>query len=128
MQRAKIGDAIDAEDHRFAVDNELLVSVLQRRLDDPRIALGPVVAAPRDQPHAIAVALDPQAATVIPALVATLSSQLKNRLWHSSHGILRRYQLECEPELRINRNSCNNKIRWSRGQITSDATEMEIIE
>ena len=37
VQRVEIGDAIDAEDHRLAVDNELLVSVLQRGLDDPGI-------------------------------------------------------------------------------------------
>ena len=69
MQRVEIGDAVDAEHDRFAVDNELLVFVLQRRLDDPRIALAPVITAARDQPHAIAVALDPQAVAVILDLV-----------------------------------------------------------
>jgi len=53
---------------------------------------------------------------------------LKNRLWYFRHGILRLRQLECEPQLRINRNGCNNKIRVVAGAITSDATEMEIIE
>ena len=36
---------------------------------DPWIALGPVIAAARDQPHAIAVALDPQAVAVVLDLV-----------------------------------------------------------
>jgi hypothetical protein len=35
MQSVEIGDAVDAKDHRFAIDDELLVSVLQRGLDDP---------------------------------------------------------------------------------------------
>ena len=39
MQRVEIGDAIDAEDDRFTIDDELPVSVLQRGLYDPGIAL-----------------------------------------------------------------------------------------
>jgi hypothetical protein len=39
VQCVEIGDAVHAKDHRFAVDDELLVPVLQRGLDDPRIAL-----------------------------------------------------------------------------------------
>jgi len=69
VQRVEIGDAVDAEHDRFAVDDELLVSVLQRGLDDPGIALAPVITAARDQPHAIAVALDPQPVAVILDLV-----------------------------------------------------------
>src|SRR5262249_728631 len=69
MERVEIGDPVDAEHDRFAVDYELLVSVLQRGLDDPGITLAPVIAAARDQPHAIAVALDPQAIAVILDLV-----------------------------------------------------------
>jgi hypothetical protein len=61
MQRVEIGDAVDAKDDRLAADNELLVPVFQRRLDDSGIALAPVITAVRDQPHAIAVVLDPQA-------------------------------------------------------------------
>jgi hypothetical protein len=69
MQRVEIGDAVDGKDDGLAIDDELLVSVLQRRLDDPRIALSPIVSAARDQTHAIAVALDPQAVAVIFDLV-----------------------------------------------------------
>jgi len=57
VQVVEVGDAVNAEHDRFAVDDELLDAVLARRLGDPRIALGPVIAAPRDQPDAIAVAL-----------------------------------------------------------------------
>ena len=39
----EIGDAIDAKDDLLAVDDELLVPVLQRSLDDPGVAIGPVV-------------------------------------------------------------------------------------
>jgi hypothetical protein len=41
VQGVEIGDAIDPEQHRLAIDHELLISVLQRGLDDPREAAGP---------------------------------------------------------------------------------------
>ena len=43
----------DTQDHRLAIDHELTVPFLQRALDDPREATGPVVG---EQAHAIAVA------------------------------------------------------------------------
>ena len=61
MQGVQIGDAVNAENDGLAIDDELLVSVFQRRLDDPGIALRPIVAAVRDQTDAISVALDSQA-------------------------------------------------------------------
>jgi hypothetical protein len=36
VQRVEVGDAVDAEHHRLAVDHELLKSILQGRLDNPR--------------------------------------------------------------------------------------------
>ena len=45
VQRVEVGDAVDAEHHRLAVDHEPLESI-QRRLDDPRITIGPVVTTP----------------------------------------------------------------------------------
>ena len=45
VQSVEIGNAVDAEHGGFAVDDELLVSVLQRGLDDPGIALAPVITA-----------------------------------------------------------------------------------
>jgi len=45
VQGVEVGDAIDAEHHGLAADDELLVAVLQRTLDDPRIPCSPVVAA-----------------------------------------------------------------------------------
>jgi hypothetical protein len=53
----------------MAIDHELVVAVLQRRLDDPRIAVGPVVAALGDQAHPVAVAFQPQAVAIIFHLV-----------------------------------------------------------
>ena len=72
MQLIEIGDAVNAEDDGLAIDDELLVAVFQRGLDDPGIAFGPVVSAARDQPHAIAVALDAQAVAVIFDLVESI--------------------------------------------------------
>jgi hypothetical protein len=39
MQRIEVGDAVDAEHHGLAVDHELIVPVVQRRFDNPRIAV-----------------------------------------------------------------------------------------
>jgi hypothetical protein len=51
VQAFEIGDAVDAEHHGFAADDELPMPVLQRGLDDPRQATGPVVAAARNEPR-----------------------------------------------------------------------------
>jgi len=69
MQGVEIGDAVSAKHHGLAVNDELLVPVLQCRLDDPGKSLRPVVTAPRNQPNAIAAALDSQAVAVILDLV-----------------------------------------------------------
>ena len=69
MQGVEIGDAVSAKHHGLAVNDELLVPVLQCRLDDPGKSLRPVVTAPPNQPNAIAVALDAQAVAVILDLV-----------------------------------------------------------
>src|SRR5215470_3864088 len=60
-QCVEIGDAVDAKDDGLAVDDELLVPVLQGAFDDPGKAAGPVIAALSDQPDAIAVTLDAKA-------------------------------------------------------------------
>ena len=65
MQSIKIGDAINAQDHCFAVDHKLLDAVLQGGLGNPGIALGLVITAPGDQPHPIAVTLDADAEAVL---------------------------------------------------------------
>jgi hypothetical protein len=61
----KIGDPINAEHQGFAVDDEPFGAVLKRRLDDPRVPVGPVGAAARGQAHAVAVALQPKAIAVV---------------------------------------------------------------
>jgi len=65
MQRIGVGDTIDAEHHRLTINDELLVPVLQRTLDNPRIALGPVVAAMSDQANAITVMFQPQPGAIV---------------------------------------------------------------
>jgi hypothetical protein len=74
MQGVEIGDAIDAEDDGLAVDGEMLMAIFQLCIDDPRIAVGLVVAAARDQAHAVAVALDADA-------VAVVFVRKSSRLW-----------------------------------------------
>jgi hypothetical protein len=39
VQGVEVGDPIDPEQHRLAIDHELHMPVLARRLDDPREAL-----------------------------------------------------------------------------------------
>jgi hypothetical protein len=65
MQRVEVGDAVHAEYHRLAIDHELPVPVSAGGLHDPGIAVGEVVAAARDQPDAVAVALKAEAVAVV---------------------------------------------------------------
>jgi hypothetical protein len=58
MQPIEIADTVDDEQHRLAIDHERCGTVAQRRLDDQRIAIGPVVAVAGEQPHALALALN----------------------------------------------------------------------
>ena len=51
----EVGSAVDIQDHRLAVEHEPLLPDLARGVDEG--SASPVVAAPRDQPHAVAVAL-----------------------------------------------------------------------
>jgi hypothetical protein len=69
MKRIEIRDAVDAQDDSLAIDDELLLPVLQRRFDDPGIALRPVIAAAGDQPDAVAVPLQAEAEAVLLDLV-----------------------------------------------------------
>ena len=69
VQGIEIGNAIDAEDDSLAIDDELLLSILECGFHDPRIAIGPVVAIAGDQAHTIAVALHAKPVTVIFDLV-----------------------------------------------------------
>ena len=56
----------------LAIEDELLLPVLQRGLDNPGISLGPVVAATGDQPNTIGIALEAEAVAVILDLVEPL--------------------------------------------------------
>jgi hypothetical protein len=64
-QCVEIGDAVQAQDDGLAIDDKPLDAVLQRGLDNPRISLRPVLAAPGDQAHSVAVPLDPEPKAVI---------------------------------------------------------------
>ena len=50
--------------HSLAIDHEMVLPVLQRGLDDPGEALGPIISALGDQPHALAIPLQAQAIPV----------------------------------------------------------------
>jgi hypothetical protein len=65
VQRVEIGDAVDAEHHGLAVDGELVVLVLQRGFDNPRISSAAVVAVAAEQTNALTFALNDQAIAVI---------------------------------------------------------------
>src|SRR3981189_162847 len=50
VQTVEIGDAVDAQQHRLAIDDERSRSVLQRGLDDQRITISPVVSVAGAEP------------------------------------------------------------------------------
>jgi hypothetical protein len=65
VQDIEVRHAIEAKHYGLAVDHKLLAAIAARGLHDPREALGPIIAAARDQPDAIAVTLDAKAIPVI---------------------------------------------------------------
>ena len=69
LQSVEIGVSIDAQDDSLAIDDELLLAVLQSGFNDPGETLCPIVSAARDQPNPIAVALNAQAVTIVLDLV-----------------------------------------------------------
>jgi hypothetical protein len=75
VQGVEVGDAVDTEHDRLAVNDELLEPDLQRRLDDPQIAIGSVVAASGDQAGAIPLALQAEAIAVVLDLYEGLACQ-----------------------------------------------------
>ena len=74
MQRVEIGDAVDAEDYGFAVDDKLTDTVSQGGLTDPGEAARPVIATAADKPHAVAVTFDANAKTVLLDFVEPLGT------------------------------------------------------
>jgi hypothetical protein len=71
-------NAVDAENDRLAIDDELLLAVLERGFDNPRIAVRPIVPVAGNQPHAIAVALDAQPVTVVLDLVEPVRARSRS--------------------------------------------------
>jgi hypothetical protein len=72
VQDVEVSDAVDTEHDSLAVNDELPMPVLKRRLDDPGIAIGPVVAASGDQANATAVALQAETPASDPFRVRAL--------------------------------------------------------
>ena len=65
VEGVEIGDAVDAEDHGFAIEDEVLVADLAGGLRDPRVTRGPVVAASGDQADAVPIALQSEAVAIV---------------------------------------------------------------
>jgi hypothetical protein len=55
VEGVEVGGAVQAENHRLAIQYEPLLLDLARGLHDPRIPIGPVMSAPGDQAHAVTV-------------------------------------------------------------------------
>jgi hypothetical protein len=68
-QGAEIGQAVVAQDHGLAIDHKGCRAQLAGGLSDQGISFRPVVAVPREQPHAVALALNQQPETVVLDLV-----------------------------------------------------------
>jgi hypothetical protein len=58
IQRGKVGDAIDAKDYGFPIDDELLLPEPASSIHDPRIPIRPVMAVAGEQPNTVAVTLN----------------------------------------------------------------------
>jgi hypothetical protein len=56
--------AVHTQDDCLAIDDELLLAVLQSGFNDPGEALRPIVPAASNQPHPIAIALNTQAVAI----------------------------------------------------------------
>src|SRR5450631_3237386 len=65
MQAVEIRHAIDAKQHRLAVDHERAGTVAKGGLNDQRITVGKVMAVAGKQPDALAIALHDQAIAVV---------------------------------------------------------------
>jgi hypothetical protein len=63
----------------LAVEHEPLMADLAGRLDDPRVSLGPIVTATRDQAHAFTVPLQPEAVPVALDLVEPVGADTRDR-------------------------------------------------
>ena len=55
VQRVEVRDAVQTKDHGFAIDDEVLLPVLQRGLGDPGIPPGPIASIARQRADAVAL-------------------------------------------------------------------------
>jgi len=72
VQVVEVGDAVDAAQHRFAVQDEGVESLTQRGFCDAWVPAAPVVTVAGSQPHGLAVPLNDQAVAVVLNLVKPL--------------------------------------------------------
>ena len=69
IQRRKVRDAINSEDHGFAIDHELALAQPPSSIDDPRIAIRPVMAVAGEEPNTVTVPLYDHAKPIVLDLV-----------------------------------------------------------
>jgi hypothetical protein len=92
VQAVEIGATVDAEQHGLAVDHEASVPASKRGLGDERKSVAPIVTVAREQPNALAVALNYQAVAVMFDFVNPLRSVAKVTMcclpsvWYSGHA------------------------------------------
>ena len=65
MEAGKVGDAIDAQQHGFAVDNKMVRFDPPGTFRDERITAAPVVSIAGPEAHALALPLNDQAVAVM---------------------------------------------------------------
>jgi hypothetical protein len=65
IERIEVGNTVNTEHYGLAVDDEPLLPVIERGLDDPRGAVAPGVPVAGEQPDAIAVPVYQESKAVI---------------------------------------------------------------
>ena len=65
VEAIEVGDAVDAEQHGFAVQGEGVGPVAQRGLDNARVPVAPVIAVAGPQPYGLALPLNDQAVAIV---------------------------------------------------------------
>jgi hypothetical protein len=97
-----------AQDDSLAIDHKLLDAVLQGGLGHPRVALRPVIAATRDQPHPAAITLNAEAeavmldfgTTLAPGTFVALVGRQNSNALNMRRGVEDRYSQRCCEGLR----------------------------
>ena len=113
VQPVEVG-APSTEQHRLAIEHERCIPVSQRRLDDSRITVGPVMAVAGEQPHTLAVALHDQPVAVVFDLVDPFrpvgnlcrlgrNARFNCKFWHPFQNYQQRIPAKLYTEARLER-------------------------